>query len=151
MRYRLALVAACSVLPAVAFAQTSPPQSIQNVPQHLDAGLYQTTETAAGTYTLSPRNGEYVYWYETDLSNCEGTSAVTAATPITITTSNMQGLAYQLASGPATTGSCGQSYTNYPGGPYGLKASAPGPVTITIPTLVTNQNVRFNVEWNSAP
>jgi len=123
---------------------------VQQHAQHLDAATsVSTSATTATTITLTPNASESVYVYEVDIANCAGASAVTAAAPTTITTTNLAGSpAYTIASG-VTAGLCTQSYSlEYP---TGLKAATTGTaVTYVLPTFATNQTIRVNVAWRSA-
>lgn len=135
-----------------AAAQQVPPASIQNSPSHLDAGgSLLVANASATTYTITPQPGQYVYINWINISNCEDATGISAAAaPTSITTTNMQGLTYQIASGAATAGSCPQQFTDQ-FAPGGLKASAPGPVTFVTPTFITHQTVTAKISWNSAP
>lgn len=151
----LALAFPLSLLISSALAQVAPPASIQASPQRLDASDGATIANAsATTYTLTPSAGQYVYIYWINISNCEDATGITAAAnPTSITTTNMQGLGYQIGSGViAATGKglCAQQFTDQwlPGG---LKASAPGPVTFVMPTFITHQTVTAQIAWGSAP
>jgi hypothetical protein len=91
-----------------------------------------------------------VYVWSVDIQNCQDATGISAAaTPTTITTSNL-GPVWNIGSGGATAGSCPQSFTvNYP---TGLKATAPGTaVVFTLPAFITHQVVRLNVTWSTAP
>lgn len=141
-----------SVLLAAAIAATLYAQAttVQQVPAHLDAATTVTTNVASGTTsTLTPNGGETVYIYQIDIENCAGT-AVTPAAQTNITTTNLTGSPiWQLSSG-STTGVCAQIMSiAYP---TGLKATTPGTaVTFVLPAFATNQTVRLNVAWRSAP
>jgi hypothetical protein len=110
-----------------------------------------TTAVAAGTMTLTPTTvGQSVYLQEIDIQNCAGASAVTAAAVTTITSTNIAGgLAFTVGSGVAA-GLCQPTQTIIY--PDGLKAQTPTlPVTFVVPTFATNQTLRVNVAWRSAP
>lgn len=110
-----------------------------------------TSATSAATITLTPNLlTDSVYLYEVDIQNCAGASAVTAAAVTTITTTNVTGgLAFTVGSGVAA-GLCQPLQSFAP--PTGLKAQAPGvPVTIVLPAFATNQTLRVNVAYRSAP
>jgi hypothetical protein len=133
-----------------AHAQVAPPASIQASPQHLDSVDSITVANAsATTYTLNPGSGQYVYLDWVNVSNCDSATVITPAAPTSITTSNMQGLTYQIGSGSATAGTCAQQFTET--WPNGFKASAPGNVTVVMPTFVANQTVTLKIGWSSAP
>lgn len=108
-----------------------------------------TTATSATTLTLTPQNGQYVYVTSIRYTNCAGASAVTAASVTTVTTTNLGGVTLQMGSGVAA-GLCVQDgVDNFSGA--GLRAAAPGPVTVVTPTYATNQTIRVAVYWYSAP
>jgi hypothetical protein len=131
------------------FAQAS--TLVQQAPARLDAAAQvATSATSAATITLTPNGGETVYVYELDVQNCAGSAAVTAAAVTSITTTNLTGApSWTLGSG-TTAGACAQNFSLQ--WPTGLKAQAPGTaVTFVLPTFATNQTVRVNVAWRSAP
>ena len=146
---KLSLVAAlgllCLAAPAV-HAQTATQQSAT----HPDAAqLVQTTVTSAATLTLTPPSGQSVYVTAVDISNCAGASAVTAAAPTSVTTTNLGGATWQVGSG-VTAGLCTLSATGVFALP--LKSAAPGTaVTFVEPTFATNQTVRLTVYYYFAP
>jgi hypothetical protein len=131
--------------------QVQPATAVQHTSTRLDAGTHiDTSVTSAATITLTPNAGESVYVEEVDAHNCAGASAVTAAVPTTITTTNLVGSpAYTLGSG-SSAGLCTQTLVvQYP---FLLKAQTTGTaVTFVMPTFATNQTVRLNVAWRSAP
>jgi hypothetical protein len=132
----------------LAFAQTA---QVQQVPAHLDAATQvATSATSAATVTLTPNGGESVVIYELDVQNCANGSAVAAAAQTNITTTNLTGSPSYLIGSGTTAGACAQIFTlNWP---TGLRAQAPGTaVTFVMPTFATNQTVRLNVAWRSAP
>ena len=135
-------------LAAPAFAQVALNQ-VTHTGQHLDAAqAVSTSNTSAATLTLTPTSGS-VYVTDVHISNCAGASAVTAAAPTSLTTTNLYGAAWQIGSG-VTAGVCQPEVSDpYPLG--GLKAAAPGAVTFVLPTFATNQTVRVQVTWYSAP
>lgn len=137
-----------AALAATLYAQQA--TIIQQVPAHLDAATTVSTAVTTGaTITLTPNGGETVYIYQVDIENCAGT-AVTPAGQTNVTTTNLTGSPiWQIASG-STTGACAQMMSiAYP---TGLKATAPGTaVTFVLPAFATNQTVRVNVAWRSAP
>ena len=146
---RLLLLAPLALLvPSCAFAQVA----TQQTATHLDAAQgFATANTSAATLTLTPQVGS-IYIGNIHISNCAGGTAVSAAAPTSITAtygSSVTWLTWQMGSG-TTAGACVQELDfNY--GPGGFKAPAPGPVTITLPTFATNQTIRFNVGYWSAP
>lgn len=151
-RINLFLLAAVLTVSSVALlrAQTNS-TPVQQSSARLDSAAQVTTSaTSAATLTLTPNGGEVVYIYEIDVQNCAGASAVTAAAQTSITTTNLTGTpSFQLGSG-TTAGACAQNVSmQYP---TGLKATAVGTaVTFVLPTFATNQTVRLNVAWRSAP
>ena len=139
------------LLIAVSLEAQSPPAVVRQDSLKLDAALQiSTSATSAATLTLVPEPGQSVYVFVIDVQNCAGASAVTAAAPTTVTTTNLRGApAWTLGSG-VTAGLCTQSFA-VPF-PTGLKAEAPSlPVTVVLPAFATNQTVRVNVAWRSAP
>lgn len=152
-RSRLLTLLLALVLSAPAvylYAQTAA-TSVQHSPAHIDsAARVDTSATSAATITLTPNGGELVYIYEIDVQNCAGSAAVTAAAQTSITTTNLTGTpAWMMGSG-TTAGACTQVFSGtYP---TGLKAQAVGTaVTFVLPTFATNQTIRLNVAWRSAP
>lgn len=136
---------------AVIAQQAQPATVVQHVQTRLDSATrVDTNVTSASTTTLTPNAGESVYVEEVDVHSCAGGSAVTAAAPTTVTTTNLVGSpAFTVASG-ATAGVCTQTLVvQYP---FLLKSQTPGTaVTFVMPTFATNQTVRLNVAWRSAP
>lgn len=110
-----------------------------------------TSATSAATITIAPTLfTDSIYVYEVDIQNCAGASAVTAAAVTTVTTTNLAGaVAFTVGSGVAA-GLCQPVQVFAP--PTGLKAQAPGlPVTLVLPAFATNQTIRVNVAYRSAP
>ncbi len=132
-------------------AQGIPGTLVQQTPTRLDSATQSASSaTSAATLTLTPNGGEYVYIYAVDVANCAGASNVVAAAPTTITTTNISGsLSFTLGSG-TTAGQCTQfEAIAYP---TGLKSQTSGvATTFILPTFATNQTVRLNVIWRSAP
>lgn len=124
---------------------------VQQTQARLDtATQVATSATSAATLTLTPSGSQSVVIWGIDVQNCAGATAVTAAAPTTITTTNISGSpAWTLGSG-VTAGLCTQSYSvTYSNG---LKSQTPGTaVTFVLPAFATNQTVRLNVAWSSAP
>lgn len=111
----------------------------------------QTTVTSATTLTLTPdAPGQSIYLTEIDIQNCAGSSAVTAAAITTITTTNIDGgLAFSVGSGVAA-GLCQPvQAVVYPTGLRSATSSLP--VTFVLPTFATNQFIRVNIVYRSAP
>lgn len=144
----LAFAAAFLMLAAPTYAQ-QPPTSIQQAASNLDAAtLVGHSHTSAATITLTVPGGFFAYVKGIDITNCAGASAVTAATPTYITSTNFAGTGsgpqYQLGSG-ATAGLC--QPTGYL--PVNLKSAQPGVnVTFVLPTFATNQVASVNVYYN---
>lgn len=105
--------------------------------------------SSAGTITLTPAAGEFVHIVGITVDNCAGATAVTAAVPTSVTSSAGLGLTMLVGSG-ATAGLC-QEASDPLLGNNPLRASASGAQTVTLPTFATNQTVRVNVFWYSAP
>ena len=148
MKYAWVLVLALSV--SVFTQPTNPAALVQQSRTVLEAATtVSSSVTSAATITLVPDSGQSVYIAQIDFSNCAGASAVTAAGPTTVTTTNLYAAAWQMGSG-VTAGLCTQSFSvSYP---QGLKAQTVNlPVTIILPTFATNQTIRVSVAWRSAP
>lgn len=120
--------------------------------QHYDAATNVSySRTSAATITITPPGGQFVYITALDISNCAGASAVTAAAPTYITTTNISGNPqYQLGSG-VTAGLC--TTVALPAfNVGGLKSAAAGTaVTFVLPTFATNQTASVNVYYYYAP
>jgi hypothetical protein len=121
----------------------------QQIGTRLDsATAFSTSASTGATITLTPQY-PYVYITLIHISVCASGSAVSAAAQTSITSTNLSGLTYQIGS-TAAAGTCSQEFSdNFGGTP--LKASAPGPATIVLPTFAGNQTIRVNVFWYSAP
>ncbi len=127
------------------------PTTVQQSPSKLDAANQASTSAATGaTITITPNGSESVYIFEIDIQNCAGGTAVTAANPTSVTTTNLTGSPIWTIGSGVTAGLCTQSFSvSYP---TGLKSQTPGTaVTFVLPTFATNQTVRVNVVWRSAP
>lgn len=148
---RFALLAALALLPSLAMAQVGQgTQTYWNASRQDAANNVATSATSAATLTLTPAAGQSVYLTGIDIQNCAGASAVVAAGVTSVTSTNLNGLAYTVGSG-VTAGLC-QPIQAASFGPGGLKAATPGTaVTIVLPTFATNQTVRVNAYWYSAP
>ena len=134
--------------PVVSWAQSSVATRVQQDSQILQAATaVGTSVTSASTITITPPAGQFVYVQEVDVANCAGGTAVTAAAPTTITTTNLTGSpAFTVGSG-VTAGLCQPFPTVVY--PNGLKSSSPGTnVTFVLPTFATNQTVRVNVAYS---
>jgi hypothetical protein len=156
MKIRLLLVIALlELLGAPAFAQAP------SVPAwHKDAStLVQHSHTTGATITL-PASGLgcqncFVYVDGIDIANCAGASAVTAAAPTFITTTNLavQGATapqYMLGSGVAA-GLCQPSpVVQLPHG--GIHSAVAGTaVTFVLPAFAANQVVSVTVYYHLYP
>jgi|SRR5581483_2763271 len=130
-------------LAGVAVAQTRTQQD----PQMLNsAQQVATSATSAATITITPPAGQSVYITNVEVTNCAGSSAVTAAAVTSLTTTNLNGAAWTIGSG-ATAGLCQPSPINGPF-PLALKSAQPGvAVTFVLPTFATNQTVRVSVYY----
>ncbi len=119
----------------------------QQDPQRLDAAqMVATSATSAATITITPPAGQSVYITNVEVTNCAGGTAVTAATPTSLTTTNLNGAAWTIGSG-VTAGLCQPSPINGPF-PLALKSAQPGvAVTFVLPTFATNQTVRVSVYY----
>lgn len=139
-RFNLTIILGLMVA-ALAFGQSTP---TQQAAQRLDAAtLAATNVTSATTSTITVPAGYYFYMTGIDIQNCAGGTAVTAAAPTTITTTNFSGSpAWTVGSG-VTAGLC-TSQSVQMGAP--LKSAAAGTnVTFVMPTFATNQTIRLNV------
>lgn len=111
----------------------------------------QHSHSTGATITLSAGTvggpSQSVYITGIDISNCQGASAVTAATPTYITTTGVNGSPqYQVGSGSATAGLCSPTQTIAFTAP--LKSASPGTnVTFVMPTFATNQTISVNVYY----
>lgn len=152
-RTTIVIIAALLLMAAAALVaqQTGGTQTAQQA-QHFDAATNVShSHTSAATITITPPGGQYVYITALDLSNCAGATAVGAAAPTYITTTNISGLPqYQLGSG-VTAGLC----TSVPTPALnvgGLRSQAAGTaVTFVLPTFATNQTASLNVYYYYAP
>jgi hypothetical protein len=124
---------------------------IQQVPAEVRSAVQvQHSHTSAATLTL-PANGQFIYITGIDISDCAGGTAVTAAAPTYITTTNISGAPqWQIGSG-VTAGLCTSTpaavATSFP-----LKSQAAGTnVTVVLPTFATNQTVSVNVYYYTWP
>lgn len=149
--FTLALMA---LAPAMATAQQNAPGTpITLTGARGDPAVnISTTASSATTLTLTPAVGEHVYVYSIHISNCAGDTAVTAAAVTTVTSTAIGGgttPAWTMGSGVAA-GNCTQVFSNtYP---TGLKGNVAGTaVTFVTPTFATNQTIRLQIAWRSAP
>jgi hypothetical protein len=124
-------------------AQSSATPTQQTSTELRAAVVAGTSATSAATITLTPPGSLNVYITEVDIQNCAGASAVTAAAPTTVSTTNITGSpAFTVGSG-LTAGLCTNQVITYP---TGLKSTTPGTaVTYVLPTFATNQTIRVNV------
>ena len=144
-------LALAGVVPAI--AQQNAGAYVTQTGNRADAAVFIATSTSsAATLTLTPNPGESVYVYSVHISNCAGASAVTAAAVTTMTTTAIGGgttPVWTIGSGVAA-GLC--QPTVYDVYPTGLKGNSPGvAVTFVLPTFATNQTLRVQVAWRSAP
>lgn len=143
---RLLISMLLSLFASAALAQAPVQQSATKLDS---AVLVSTSNTSAATITITPPAGQYVYITALDISNCAGT-AVTAAAPTSLTSTNLGGATWMIGSG-STTGLCQPSPAagSYPNP---LKSGAAGTaVTLVLPTFVTNQVVRVSAYYYTAP
>lgn len=130
-----------------AFAQ----QATQQSPTRLDAAvLVQTSASTGATITITPPAGQFVYITAIDMTNCAGSSAVSAASVTSLTTTNLGGAAWTFGSGVAA-GLC-----QPPPSPgifaTPLKSATAGTaVTLVLPTFATNQTIRVSAYYYFAP
>lgn len=130
-----------AAMPAVVSAQAI----VQQSATRLDATTnFSGSQTSAATITISPPAGQFVYVTGVDIANCAGTT-VTAATPLTITTTGLGGgtTPVYLVGTTGTAGMCNP-------GPAPLvtpiKSNTPGAnITFVLPTFTTQQTVRANI------
>lgn len=147
MRKILLALAFLPALCGLAFGQAL----VQQSPTRFDAAtVVGTSKTSAATITIAAVNGQYFYLTGIDTTNCATGTAVTAAAPTDITSTNLNGAAWTVGSG-VTAGLCQpQSFSSF--GPAGLKSALPGTATtIVLPTFATNQIVRVSVYGYYAP
>lgn len=145
---RAALVALAAVLGLLAAVPASAQTSVQQSASRLDAATALGTSKSTGaTITITPTAGLSFYMTGIDIMNCAGASAVTAAAPTDITTTNMNGAVWTVGSG-ATAGLCQTENMSYV---TPLKAAAPGAATFVLPTFATNQVIRMSVYGYYAP
>lgn len=108
------------------------------------------SHTTGATLTLTPTAGQYVYITGIDIQNCATGTAVTAAAPTYITTTNITGAPqYQIGSG-VTAGDCQPVTVSGLSSPLRSTAISTA-VTFVLPAFATNQVVSVNVYWYSAP
>jgi hypothetical protein len=148
----LAALVAVGLTAGQAYAQANAASFVTQTGNRPDAAtLIGTSVSSAATITMTPNPGQSLYVYNVHISNCAGASAVTAAAPTSLTTTNLGGgttPAWQVGSG-VTAGVCTEWSDTYP---TGLKANTPGTaVTFVLPTFATNQTVRVQVAAASNP
>lgn len=149
MRLMTSIVAALAAL--LVASEASAQQTTQQSPSNLTAAtLVQTSASSAATITITPPGGTSVYITNFEITNCAGGTAVTAAAPTTVTTTNLGGAAWTVGSG-VTAGLC-QPSPAVGSFSSGFKSAVPGTaVTIVLPTFATNQTVRVSVYYYFAP
>lgn len=127
-------------------------QTVQRAGQQSDvATMVSTVVSSAGTFTITPPSGNYIYFTNVEMQNCAGATTVTGAAPTSITTTNMGGLTWLIGSGSTAAGQCLPTAAS---GSFGkrLKSTTPGTaVVFTLPTFATNQTVRLSVYYYFAP
>jgi hypothetical protein len=106
------------------------------------------SHTSAATLTIAaPPTNQFVYITGIDISNCAGATAVTAAAPTYITTTNLTGAPqYQLGSG-ITAGLCQPTSSGIDFVSPLRSTTAATAVTFVLPTFATNQVVSVNVYY----
>lgn len=106
------------------------------------------SHTGSATITIAaPPTGQFVYITGIDISNCAGASAVTAAGPTYITTTNLTGAPqYQLGSG-VTAGLCTATVSGVSLSSPLKSTTAATAVTFVLPAFATNQTVSVNVYY----
>jgi hypothetical protein len=142
----LCLIVLATLLPALAQGT-----SVTHTPTHLDACQFTaSSSSSAATITITPGSG-FVYICGISVQNCAGSSAVSAANPTTLTTTNISSTPSWLLGSGTTAGGCVQTFSeNY--GPGGLKSASAGVnVTFVLPTFATNQTISVKVFYNLAP
>jgi hypothetical protein len=145
------LFAHCSLRRAAAFAQ-SQPQPSSTPASHFDAAQFVGTCVTTGcTITVTPPSGQYAYFTNIELQNCAGATTVTGASPTSITTTNLGGVAWTVGSGSTAAGQCNSPP---PSGSFAglLKSATAGTaVVFTLPAFATNQTIRLSVYYYFAP
>jgi hypothetical protein len=108
------------------------------------------SHTSAATITITVPAGNYAYITGLDISDCATGTAVTAAAPTYVTTTNITGAPqYQIGSG-VTAGLCQPTASLAFSQP--IKSAVPGTnVTFVLPTFATNQVDSVNVYYYLAP
>ena len=135
------------IITSQALAQTPTQQSATDLQA---ATVVGTSASTGATITIPAVSGSYFYLTGMEITNCAGGTAVTAAAPTSVTTTNMGGATWTVGSG-VTAGLCQPSPVNIPVG-RPLKSAAPGTaVTFVLPTFATNQTVRVSVYGYYAP
>lgn len=108
------------------------------------------SHTSAATITLTATALQFLYITGIEISNCATGTAVVAAAPTYITTTNLNGAPqYQVGSG-VTAGLCQPVHFTPFASP--LRSQTAGTnVTVVLPTFATNQVISVNVYYYSAP
>lgn len=108
-----------------------------------------TSSSTGATITMTPATGQFVHIVGITIDNCAGASAVTAAAPIFVTSTNFNGMTFEVGTGVAAGLCQPTAYLNV--APNAIRATASGASTVVLPTFKTNQTVTVNVFWYSAP
>lgn len=137
------------LVPSVTWAQEG--ASVKLSGSRNDAAITVVhSHTSGATLTLNAADSNsFVYIIGLDISNCATGSAVTAAAPTYITTTNISGAPqYQLGSG-STAGACTPAPPTEFASP--LRSQTAGTaVTFVLPAFATNQVVSVNIYYYSA-
>ncbi|MFZ1965034.1 MAG: hypothetical protein WAU78_16495 [Roseiarcus sp.] len=147
----LAWLGSCSL--ALALGVTNP-APIQQDPTRLDAGtvLCSNVEAvnatqAAGTCTITPPQGYYVYITYYDISMCGDGTASQSPIQLNYTTANLNGLTFQfsqISGSTITTNAWANLCDRRTGpGPTPIKSAAPGTAVVITPPAQT-AHVTFN-------
>lgn len=138
-----AVLFALVLSPSIAHAQST---SVQQSGSRLDAATnVQHSHTSAATLTIPAGTG-YAYIVGIDIVNCAGGTAVTAAAPTFITTTNISGSPQYMVGSGVTAGLCTSSPVPVP--VNGIRSTAPNTATtFVLPTFATNQTVSVNVYY----
>ncbi len=142
----LAILLGLSLLCTVpSVAQTLVQQSATDLTAATIAG---TSQTSAATITIAAVAGQSFYLTGIDITNCAGASAVTAAAPTNITTTNLPGSPKWMVGSGATAGLCQTESFAYT---KPIKSGASTATTFVLPTFATNQTINVNVFGYYAP
>ncbi len=129
-----------------ALAQAAPP--VQQTTQRLDAatnvcalaGAVNSTQ-AAGTCTITPPAGQYVYFTYMQVGQCQDGTASISGIQLNFTSTNLGGWVQETSylSAATITTNAGTNLCAYVGGPMTapLKSAAPGGVVTLVPPAQT--------------